>query len=86
MIQFDDLILYDVRETAERLELSKPKVEALLRADELHGVVHGGRWLVAAEEVEAFRARWTPPERASRAGVTRRFRPPGRPADLSAEG
>lgn len=86
MIQFDDLVLYDVDETAERLDMRRPRVEQLLRADLLRGVVHGGRWLVAADEIDAFRARWNPPVRPSRAGTSRRFRPPALPAESPTEG
>lgn len=85
MIVFDDTFtLLDIDEVAERLDLSRYRVQALIRTEQLAAVHHGGRWMVAAEEVEDFRRRWEPPVRPSRIGVTRRFVPPSRPGDLPA--
>lgn len=81
MIAFDDLILYDLAEVAGLLKMNRHRVEQLVRADDLAGVQHGGRWMVAAEEVVRFKRSWSPPERMSRAGTRRRFQPPPRPAD-----
>lgn len=86
MIQFDDLVLHDLDEVAVKLDMSRSRVEGLVRADELAGVIHGGRWMVAAEEVARFRKTWRPPARVSRVGSTRRFRPPSRPGDLVENG
>lgn len=86
MITIDDLTLLDLDEVAHRLDMVRSRVESLVRNDELAGVLHGGRWMVAAEEVERFSATWTPPTRRSRVGVTRRFVPPPRPGDLHADG
>lgn len=82
MIQIDDLILHDLNEVAALLGMSRTQVQARVTADELAAVHHGGRLMVAAEEVERFNASYTPPARVPRVGVTRRFRPPARPADL----
>lgn len=82
MIQIDDLTLYDLNEVSATLGLSRGQVTARVTDDELVAVHHGGRLMVAAEEVERFRAAYAAPVRVSRAGVKRRFRPPARPADL----
>lgn len=86
MITIDDLTLLDLDEVAHHLGLARSRVEGLVRNDELAGVLHGGRWMVAREELDRFSATWTPPVRRSRVGVTRRFVPPPRPGDLHAEG
>lgn len=85
MITIDDLTLLDLDEVAHKLGLVRSRVEALVRNDELAGVVHGGRWMVATEEAERFAATWTPPARRTRAGTTRRFVPPPRAGDLGVE-
>lgn len=86
MIQIDDLTLYDLNEVSATLGLSRGQLQARVAEDELVVVHHGGRLLVAAEEVERFRDAYVPPARVSRAGVKRRFQPPARPADLSDAG
>lgn len=85
MIQFgDDFILYDLTECSTMVGLPRYRLEELLRDGVLlAGVVHGGRWMVDSTEVERFTREYAPPARASRAGVTRRFRPPDLPADPS---
>lgn len=82
MITIEDLTLHDLNEVATLLGLSRGQVQARVTADELAAVHHGGRLMVAAEEIERFRLAYTPPVRVPRVGVTRRFRPPARPADL----
>lgn len=86
MIQFDDLVLHDLNEVARQLGMTRQRVDRLVRTDELAGVIHGGRWMVAQEEIDSFRSRWTPPVRPSQVGVRRRFRPPPRPAETPEEG
>lgn len=83
MIQFGDLILYDLNEVARRLDMPRARVEGHVRRETLAAVVHGGRWLVAAEEIARFQAH---PLRPTFRGRPRRFRPPARPADLPSEG
>lgn len=80
MIQIDDLRLLDLDEVAQRVALSRKRVEGLVRNDQLVGVLHGGRWMVCTEEVERFLGTWVAPARPSRVGTTRRFVPPARPA------
>lgn len=82
MIQIDDLTLYDLNEVSATLGLSRFQVQARVADNVLAAVHHGGRLMVAAEEVERFRESYVPPVRGRRVGVTRRFRPPARPADL----
>lgn len=82
----DDLVLWTLDEVSAALNLPRVRVEALVRNDQLAGVMHGGRWMVAPEEVERFRADWVPPVRATTAGKKRRFVPPPRPAEMIGKG
>lgn len=89
MIIFEEagFSLLELDETVKKLRrsrhrLSRWQVIDLLRSGELVGVRHGGRWMVAPEEVADFVKRWSPPERVSGIGVSRRFIPPPPPADL----
>lgn len=83
MIVFDaDFTLLDIDEVAEHLNLTRHRVQTLIRAGELAAVHHGGRWMVALDEARDFQRRWTPPVRPTPVGRTRRFVPPPRPGDL----
>lgn len=86
MITFDELgdgfTLHTLTEVAALLGVSRYRVEDFVRAGTLAAVHHGGRWMVATEEVERFTQTWTPRPRGPRSRASRRFRPPSRPADL----
>lgn len=84
MIKFDDdFVLYTLAEVSGMVGVPRYRLEELARADEIAGVIHGGRWMVEHAEVDRFLREWAPPPRQSQAGVTRRFRPPDDlPADL----
>lgn len=86
MIEFDDLVLHDLTEVCRQLKMGRQRVNRLVRTDELAGVIHAGRWMVAQEEIDDFRSRWKPPVRTYRKGITRIFRPPARPADPPEQG
>lgn len=83
-VVIEDLHLYTVDQVSEILDIPRYRVEELLRSGQMAGVVHGGRWLVAQEEVEDFPSRWTPPIRETSRAHKRRWHPPARPGDSQA--
>lgn len=80
-VVIQDLALYDLNQVSQMLDIPRYRLEELIRSDQLAGVVHGGRWLVAEEEVASFRERWSPPVRVGTPGRKRRWHPPPRPGD-----
>lgn len=80
MIVFDeDFTLLDLGEVARALGISRFRVEDYVRVGTLAAVHHGGKWMVAADELERFRRAWDPQPPVPRTMVPRRFRPPSRP-------
>lgn len=77
----EDLVLYDLTQVSQMLDLPRYRVEELIRSGQMAGVVHGGRWLVAAEEIASFPERWSPPARTTSSARKRRWHPPPRPGD-----
>lgn len=87
MIVFDDgFTLLTLSEVADRLGITRFKIEQSVRSGALAAVHHGGRWMVAEEEVERFRGAYRPPTRTRHTGVPRRFVPPARPARAGTQG
>lgn len=87
VIVFDsDFTLYDLQEVADRTGLSRSRVSKCIKEGHLAAVHHGGAWMVAGQELDRFRATYRRPRRGPRVGVSRRFVPPPRPADVEAVG
>lgn len=75
----DDLLLFDLTVTASRLDLKRSTVDRLVAQQQLAAVMHGGRWMVADEEIEDFRKRSAAPRQITRkVGRKRVFVPPPR--------
>lgn len=83
----DDFVLYDLAEVSDITGLSRSRVAISVRAGTLAAVHHGGKWMVAREEVQRFRKAFRgSPERRPLSGVPRRFVPPPRPGDVEPVG
>lgn len=84
MIVFDeDFILLDIHEAAAELEVPVPRLQGWIRADRLAAVFHGGRAMIAQDEVERFRRDWSPEPVGSPRMRARRFTPPPRRSQAS---
>lgn len=81
MITIEDLTLCEVGEAAERLHMSVPKVKELIRHELLAAVMHGGRYLVAEDEINNYVERQACAERSWRQTPGRPFLPPPRDPD-----
>lgn len=81
MITFDDLVLVEVSDAAERLNMTVPRVKDLIRHELLAAVMHGGRYLVAEEEINNYLDRLACAERSHRQRPGRPFMPPPRDPD-----
>jgi hypothetical protein len=55
-IEFDDLVLMDVATAAEVLGSEPARIKELIRVGKVAAVMHGGRWLIAEEEIERVRS------------------------------
>lgn len=78
MITFDDLVLIEVHDAAERLGKPERVVRELIRHELLAAVMHGGRYMVAEEEVNRYAERSTCDERSHRQTPGKPFFPPPR--------
>jgi len=56
-LQLDDMLLLDLNRTAEKLQVSRWRVDDLIRRGKLASVRHAGRHMVAVEEIESYLAR-----------------------------
>lgn len=80
-ITFDDLVLVDVYTASERLSVSVARVKELIRNERLAAVMHGGRYLVAEEEINNYLDRLRCAERSHRQTPGKPFLPPPRDPD-----
>lgn len=78
MITFDDLVLIEVQDAADRLGKPEDVVRELVRHEVLAAVMHGGRYMLAEEEVDRYAERLLSDERSGRHPRSRRFLPPPR--------
>ncbi|GAA3087423.1 hypothetical protein GCM10010464_59060 [Pseudonocardia yunnanensis] len=81
-IEFDDLVLVDVATAAEELGGEPARLKELIRSGKVAAVMHGGRWLIAEEEIERVRTLTTEGgDLLAPRPNKRRFLPPPRDAD-----